>query len=238
MANPETHHPKEQPESRNFLTDALSAFKGFMEGIKTLVDSTRSALGSLKENIFGKTANAGSTESTNESGEAPIEQVRKIIDANKERKEFYAIAGKVWRAIQALPSEEIHNVDKVSLWKYMMALSQQESGHNPKEVNRSSGAFGLYQIMPANFREWGLTSGKNADVEEQVQVAAKKLSGYYQHYKKWDLVSVAWFGGASRATALQKGDKSVGNLKDSGGKSITDYHKDVAAHLAKLERTA
>lgn len=233
--------PEQQPSTpekappKNILTEALSGLKNLLDGVKNIVQSTRLAFAGLGESIFGKAASA--KEKDKSGAELPaIEQVRKIIEANKENKAFFALAGKAWRTIQDMPEADLHGMDRVQLWTYMMALAEQESNYNPRAVNAQSKAFGLFQIMPANFREWGLVSGTSAGVEEQVRVAAKQLSGYYKHFGRLDLVSVSWFGGASRAVALQKGNTSVGNLKDSGGKSITAYHQDVAKRMERLQQ--
>lgn len=208
-----------------------------MEKISEAINGTKNGLSKLQQSIFGFSSDTPTAQvEAGKDSQPPIEQVRKIIEKNKDNAEFYAIAPTAWKTIQSMSSADLHGVDPVEIWTYMMALAEQESNYNPKVVNRSSGAFGLFQIMPANFQEWGLSSGRNAGVEEQVRVAAKQLTGYFNYFHRWDLVSVSWFGGASRAVALQKGEKKVANLKDAGGKSIGAYHADVSKRMEKLRQ--
>jgi len=116
----------------------------------------------------------------------------------------------------------------------MQAFANQESGGDPGLVNKHSGAMGLFQIMPFNWAPWakeaGLGSNAPTTVENQVHVAAFKMSQYYKKFKNMDDVFAAWYGG-ERAVQRQHDtgtydtrDKAYTKMKD-GTKypTIDDY---------------
>jgi hypothetical protein len=90
--------------------------------------------------------------------------------------------------------------------KFIAAISGQESGGNYSARNRSSGAMGKYQIMPANIRG----SGKGWDFEAlgrdiseaqfmaspqlQEAIARYKLQQYFNKYGPRG-AAIAWYAG-------------------------------------------
>lgn len=219
------------------IREQLTNFSSFFEHIK---DSTRSMFDGFASSLGLDTGAASQKEGESQSSEGTpeLERVRRVIDAQTTNMPFRNVAEPAWRTISSMPDADLNGVARYDLWLYMMALAEQESGYKPSVKNTSSGAFGLFQIMPANFASWGLTSGAGAGIEEQVKVAAKQLTGYFSTFKRWDAVSVAWFGGASRAVKFVKSEQSVGNLADSGGKTIASYHANVEQKIDKLKKAA
>ena len=85
---------------------------------------------------------------------------------------------------------------------FMRAIASQESGGNYRAVNRSSGALGKYQIMPANVGPWSQKAlGRRITPQQflnnptyQEQIAQYMLRNYYQKYGARGAAE-AWYGG-------------------------------------------
>lgn len=89
---------------------------------------------------------------------------------------------------------------------FKSAISGQESGGSYKAVNKSSGALGKYQIMPANLggtrSGWDYEAlGKDITPQQflstpqiQEQIASYKLREYYNKYGPAG-AAVAWYAG-------------------------------------------
>ncbi|MGH8940209.1 MAG: transglycosylase SLT domain-containing protein, partial [Actinomycetes bacterium] len=109
---------------------------------------------------------------------------------------------------------------------FMDAISAQESSGNPTARNAQSGAYGQWQIMPANWAPWAAEAGLGADAaqtaENQRRVAEHKFRQYYQQFGSWDAVAVAWFAGPGRARRYVEGDRSVLQLSD-GNMTVGGY---------------
>jgi len=99
--------------------------------------------------------------------------------------------------------------------KFVDAIAKQESGGNYSAVNKSSGALGKYQIMPANIPSWSkaalghsISTSKFLNSPElQEAVAGYKLKQYFRRYGA-EGAAQAWYGG----------EGSVGKTSRSGGK--------------------
>jgi hypothetical protein len=83
---------------------------------------------------------------------------------------------------------------------FMWAMAGQESGWDYYARNRSSGAFGKYQIMPANWPAWAgqYLGDRRADQTpwNQEQVAAGKLRDLYGWLGSWKRVAYWWLTGS------------------------------------------
>lgn len=93
------------------------------------------------------------------------------------------------------------------------SLARKESGGNYNAVNRHSGANGKYQIMPKNWPSWSRQAGLSEDApqtpENQEVVARYHMCKYYERYRDWWLVAVAWYSGPGGVAKMQ-------NLRGSG----------------------
>jgi hypothetical protein len=83
---------------------------------------------------------------------------------------------------------------------FMWAMAGQESGWDYYARNRASGAFGKYQIMPANWPAWAAQylGDRRADQTpwNQEQVAAGKLRDLYGWLGSWKRVAYWWLTGS------------------------------------------
>ena len=98
--------------------------------------------------------------------------------------------------------------------KFVNAIAKQESGGNYSAVNKSSGALGKYQIMPANIPSWSKAAlGHSISTQKflntprlQDIVAQTKMREYFKRY-----------GATGAAQAWYGGEGSVGKTNRSGG---------------------
>jgi hypothetical protein len=96
---------------------------------------------------------------------------------------------------------------------FVNSIAKQESGGNYGAVNKSSGALGKYQIMPANIASWSKAAlGHSVTTQQflnspklQDQIAQSKLRYYYNKYGAAGAAK-AWYGGegAARSTSTRK----------------------------------
>lgn len=95
--------------------------------------------------------------------------------------------------------------DPPGLQRFMTATARVESGGNHKAENKTSGAYGRYQIMPDNWRAWALRYLGNANaaptLANQENVAKAKMRSLYVWLGSWRRVSYWWLTGSSRTTA-------------------------------------
>ena len=104
--------------------------------------------------------------------------------------------------IGAAPSQA---ADPPGLQRFMSAVARVESGGNHKAVNKTSGAFGRYQILPGNWRAWARRYLGNANAKptlaNQEKVAKAKMKSLYRWLGSWRRVSYWWLTGSSRTTS-------------------------------------
>ena len=90
------------------------------------------------------------------------------------------------------------------LGKFMNAIARVESGGRYDARNKTSGAYGKYQIMPSNWPAWAKTYLGNAKAKptpaNQEKVAAGKFRGLYKWLGSWRRVAYWWLTGSSRTT--------------------------------------
>lgn len=88
------------------------------------------------------------------------------------------------------------------LGRFMNAIGHVESGGRYTARNKTSGAYGKYQIMPSNWPSWArkyLGSSKALQTPaNQERVAAGKFRDLYQWLGSWRRVAYWWLSGSSR----------------------------------------
>ncbi len=88
------------------------------------------------------------------------------------------------------------------LGKFMNAIGHVESGGRYTARNKSSGAYGKYQIMPSNWPSWARKYLGNSKAPQtpanQEKVAAGKFRGLYKWLGSWRRVAHWWLTGSSR----------------------------------------
>lgn len=98
--------------------------------------------------------------------------------------------------------------DPPGLERFMTAVARVESGGNHTAVNKTSGAYGRYQIMPDNWRAWAHRYLGNANamptLVNQEKVAKAKMRSLYRWLGSWRRVSYWWLTGSSRTTAWSR----------------------------------
>jgi len=98
--------------------------------------------------------------------------------------------------------------DPPGLEQFMSAVARVESGGNHRAVNKTSGAFGRYQILPDNWRAWARRYLGNADAKptlaNQERVARAKMKSLYRWLGSWRRVSYWWLTGSSRTSAWSR----------------------------------
>lgn len=88
----------------------------------------------------------------------------------------------------------------ISLDQFMRAIASQESGGRYDARNKTTGAYGKYQILPSNWASWARKAGLSANApmtpENQEKVARAAFERLAKSYKgDWSRVAAAWFGG-------------------------------------------
>jgi hypothetical protein len=108
-------------------------------------------------------------------------------------------------AIGAAPTQA---ADPPDLERFMTAIARVESGGNHRAVNKTSGAYGRYQILPDNWRAWARRYLGNANAKptpaNQEKVARAKMKSLYRWLGSWRRVSYWWLTGSSRTTAWSR----------------------------------
>jgi soluble lytic murein transglycosylase-like protein len=69
---------------------------------------------------------------------------------------------------------------------YLAAVAYQESGFNPNAVNASSGALGMFQLLPQYY------PGAGQSWQSDAATAAQALAGYYNQFGDWQLALAAY----------------------------------------------
>ncbi|MFA6135546.1 MAG: hypothetical protein WC869_16150 [Phycisphaerae bacterium] len=84
----------------------------------------------------------------------------------------------------------------------MDAISGQESGGDYGAENPDSGAYGRFQIMPANWPSWSAEAGipgAPQSAANQDRVARFKMQQYYNQTGSWEDVASMWYSGQPRS---------------------------------------
>jgi hypothetical protein len=88
------------------------------------------------------------------------------------------------------------------LGKFMNAIGRVESGGRYTARNKTSGAYGKYQIMPSNWPAWARRYLGNSKAKptpaNQEKVAAGKFRDLYKGLRSWRRVAYWWLTGSSR----------------------------------------
>lgn len=116
--------------------------------------------------------------------------------------------------------------------RLIRAIRSQESGGSYRVVNRSSGALGAYQIMPANLPQWSREAlGYSItpqqflrDPSTQDKIARYKLGQYYSQYGASG-AALAWYAGPG---ALKYSSATL-NRPQGKYPSMNEYIRDVLA---------
>jgi hypothetical protein len=117
--------------------------------------------------------------------------------------------------------------------KFINSIAKQESGGRYEAVNKSSGALGKYQIMPANIASWSKAAlGKSITPSQflkspqlQEAVARKKLKEYYNRYGAGNAAK-AWYGGPGAV-------KKSGNKSQGAYPTINNYSAAITRRMGK-----
>ena len=122
------------------------------------------------------------------------------------------------------------------LAEFMAAIRNLESGSYAGDYGaigrrvKGDNARGAYQIMSKNWASWSSAAGiPGADWRNrgaQDKVAAHMMNRYYERYRDWDLVAVAWFAGGSNADRLVR--------KGWGGKAQNISSKHIRGYVNKI----
>ena len=92
--------------------------------------------------------------------------------------------------------------DPPGLGRFMNAIGQVESGGRYTARNKTSGAYGKYQIMPSNWPSWARKYLGNAKASQspanQEKVAAGKFRDLHAWLGSWRRVAYWWLSGSSR----------------------------------------
>lgn len=106
-------------------------------------------------------------------------------------------------------------------FKYLMSI---ESNNNPL-ARSGAGAAGLWQLMPATAREFGLEVGHSVDeryhVEKATRAACRYLKQAYQRFGNWVSVAASYNAGQGRIS-----------------KSLAEQYEENALDLQLVEETA
>ncbi len=90
------------------------------------------------------------------------------------------------------------------LSKFKAAIGRIESGGNYTAHNKTSGAYGKYQIMPSNWPAWARqylgTASARQTPKNQEKVASGKMSSLYRWLGSWKRVAYWWLTGSSRTS--------------------------------------
>ena len=140
------------------------------------------------------------------------------------RKSTEYILGNLTRFQQAFE----HYNQKESLPKELLCLSIVESAANPT-VTSSVGARGLWQLMPATARQYGLQINdyvdERCDPYKSTEAALSLLSDLFEEFDNWTLAIAAYNCGPGRVrSAIRKSkSKNYWKIKNHLPKQTQDY---------------
>lgn len=94
------------------------------------------------------------------------------------------------------------------LARFKAAVGSVESGGRYTARNRTSGAYGKYQIMPSNWPAWARQYLGNANARQtprnQERVASGKMTSLFRWLGTWRRVAYWWLTGSSRRTGWSR----------------------------------
>ena len=118
----------------------------------------------------------------------------------------------LFTSFQSPPSTRAHAPD---IDRFLYALSQIESGGKYGAKNKSSGAYGRYQVMPMNWKPWAKayigTSRAKRTPRMQEYVARGKVHDLYHWLGSWRRVAYWWLTGKSNKSGWTKFSKHYVN---------------------------
>ena len=128
---------------------------------------------------------------------------------------------------------------------YLKALLMRESTNNYEAKHKASviedyetgkpirvQALGGYGILDINFPIWAKQAGLKGfsmadgdwkDPKAQDTIAKYKVQEYFEKFKSWNAVSVAWFAGENKAKELLRNGTIDYDKADSNGTTIKQY---------------
>jgi hypothetical protein len=136
--------------------------------------------------------------------------------------------------------------DPAGIDTFLRALGQIESGGRYKARNASSGAYGKYQIMPANWPTWARKYLGDADASwsprNQERVARGKVKDLYRWLGTWPNVAHWWLTGNGEtrrsrwsSSSRRYVDKIMRLYKEYGGAGSS---KPKAAQQVRVQETS
>jgi hypothetical protein len=137
---------------------------------------------------------------------APSWQEGALLRVRSGRRVIVVVAALVLAAFvdAAGPSQTLAG-DPPQLLRFMRAVAMVESHGNHTALNARTGAYGRYQILPDNWREWARRYLGDANAKptpaNQEHVARSKMSQLYRWLGSWRRVSYWWLTGSSQTTA-------------------------------------
>ena len=93
-----TTNSEQQNQNNTPAKGPLDFMKGFMGWVNKIMEGTRGAFASLSEALTGK---AQASQERGKENLSDIEQVRKIIEKNKDNKGFFELSAKAWATFLA-----------------------------------------------------------------------------------------------------------------------------------------
>jgi hypothetical protein len=119
------------------------------------------------------------------------------------------------------------------LGKFMNAVGRVESGGRYTARNKTSGAYGKYQIMPSNWPAWAKTYLGNAKAKQtpanQEKVAAGKFRDLYKWLGSWRRVAYWWLTGSSRPSGWSSTARAYVN-------KVMHYYASASAKMPKAPK--
>ena len=121
------------------------------------------------------------------------------------RRSAAAAAALVTILVLNVSSADVHAAKAPrGLARFMEAVGSVESGGNYKARNPVSGAYGKYQIMPANWPAWARQYLGDAHAKQtprnQDRVAAGKMTSLHGWLGSWRRVAYWWLTGSSKTS--------------------------------------
>jgi Transglycosylase SLT domain len=133
--------------------------------------------------------------------------------------------------------------DPTELARFMTAVGQVESHGNHTARNVRSGAYGRYQIMPDNWRQWARRYLGNADAKptalNQERVARAKMASLYRWLRSWRRVSYWWLTGSSQTSAWSHAASQYVTrvMAVFGGVETSEPGEEAARHYSERSST-